>query len=183
MDLQTAPTRQQIVNRLRDMLVSEFDRRVVETSRRLPRRCQHHVLHTLDRRKVFEEEPNPEYNRITKGPGLPVLQVIGLCGLSIDNSEEWNGTICEEPEDAQRCPYFNPKGDKQTLLTEFSRDVRDPEWIRTNLPGAYELMWVLWDYCPPPLPWWKRLLFWTKRITLEPQLPPFDVAKLLEPKE
>lgn len=183
----TAPTRAEIEERLRDLVVSEFDRRVVEASRRLPRQCVHHVEHALDDRKYTEDvalggdEPNPNYNRITRGPWLPVVQTIGLCGLNIDDPESWNGTTCDEPIDAQRCPYFTPRWTRKNLVAQFKTDFEDLDWVRRSHPEVAALMWVLGRAEAPKLPWWKRIILRFRRIQLEPKQPPFNVEKLLEP--
>ena len=107
--------------------------------------------------------------------GLPVLQSIGLCGLGMEDAGSWNGDVCDEPVDAQRCPHFLPKQDKAELLETFKQQVMDPEWLRENLPEAYALLWVLEDAAPNyHLPWWKRLWFRFWRIRIEPAHPMGD---------
>jgi hypothetical protein len=115
-------------------------------------------------RKRVDGELNPNYNRIS----LAVVQdqSIGLCTLGKDTAEEWNGTICEDPIDAQRCPYFQSKTTKEDLSREFQEQTNDIGWLEHNLPEVYGLMWALSE--PVKLPWWKRLWFWALRIRIEP---------------
>jgi len=167
-----------ILDRIRHLLVDELDRRVEEASTRRPRYCVHNYRHNLDARKDVYGEPN-DYNRITDKQGQPVGQELGLCLLGAENVEEWKGTICEDDLDAQRCPYFTPIKDKDTLWEEFQRDVADPEWVESNLSAVHELLWVLDEYEVPRLPWWKRLWYrWVLKIEVVPVLAVDDPALL-----
>ena len=151
-------------DRARYLLTVELDRRVKLASRRLPHQCTHNYRHPVDVRKRVDGELNPNYNRIS----LAVVQdqSIGLCTLGKDTAEEWNGTICEDPIDAQRCPYFQSKTTKEDLSREFQEQTNDIGWLEHNLPEVYGLMWALSE--PVKLPWWKRLWFWALRIRIEP---------------
>lgn len=155
--------------RIRHLLTVELDRRVTLMVKRLPEHCVHNYRHPLDVRKTVDGHPNEQYNRIS----LPVVQqTIGLCTLGKDTPAEWNGTICEDPVDAQRCPYFNGKQTKESVLREFEEQLRDMNWVSQNLPEVHGLLWVL-EYEPVRLPWWKRVWFWVLKIHPEPlkQLP------------
>lgn len=163
--------------RVRFLLVEELNARVQLASRRLPHLCVHNYRHAMDVRKKVNDEANENYNRIS----LPVAQSIGLCMLGSDSPDDWQGTICEDPIDAQRCPYFNPRIDKKRLWDEFEHQLRDPEWLRTNMPEVYGLLWALDMQAPPPIPWWKQLWYKMLRIKIEPLQPPEDVSKLLPP--
>lgn len=169
--------------RLRALLVKELDRRVEEASKRLPRRCTHNHRQPLDARKTVDGEPNPNYNRITNGHGLPVLQTIGLCMLNADDPDnpEWNLTICEEPIDAQRCPFFEAKQDKATLLTEFWEQLETPGWVEEHMPGVAVLAWALDQATTPKLPWWKLMWFFLLRIRIEPVREVKNLDALLGP--
>lgn len=170
-----------IQDRIRYLLLDEFDRRVAQAHKRLPNRCQHNHRQELDPRKQVEDEPNPSYNRVDRRR-LPVVNEIGLCMLGSENPEEWPGNICEDPIDAERCPYFDPSQTKDGLLAEFTTQLGDLDWIQENLPDVYALLWVLDDDSPRNynLPWWKRVAFWFLRIRVEP-VRTHDVLKLLPP--
>jgi hypothetical protein len=166
-------TDEELRGRTRYLLSVELDRRVQLASKRLPHQCTHNYRHPVDVRKRVDGEPNSNYNRIS----LTVVQdqSIGLCTLGKDNPEEWNGTICEDPVDAQRCPYFQSKVTKEDLSREFQEQVEDMGWLERNLPEVYGLLWALSE--PVKLPWWKRLWFWALRIRTEPLK---NVPSLLE---
>lgn len=145
----------EVQDRIRYLLTLEVDRRVKEASARLPHLCRHNRRHSLDVRKEIAGDPNPEYNRIA-GKSLPV---IGLCMLGAEDPMSWPGTICEDPIDAQRCPYFTPTVNKEAVETQFKSELRDLDWVSTNLPEVYGLLWALGSATVPKLPWWKALLF------------------------
>lgn len=117
----------------------------------------------MDVRKKVDGEVNENYNRIAL---LVVQQSLGLCTLGMENPEQWNGTICEDPIDAQRCPYFTSKITKDDLRREFDIQVHDPLWLESNLPEVHGLVWALTRSVD--LPWWKRVWFWLLRIRTEP---------------
>lgn len=171
----------EIKDRLRKILVQEFDTRVQRAYSRLPRSCVHNHAQPLDARKIVDGSPNESYNRVSQGPGLPVVQTIGLCMYGASNPEDWNGTICEDPIDAKRCPYFTPKASKAQLLEEFRTQIRDPEWVQASMPEAAALMWALSQ--PVDLPWWRRLLYWAQSVRVEAQSEPFDLERLLPAKK
>lgn len=171
--------RSEVHNRLRGILVRELDRRVEEATKRLPHLCQHNHRQPLDGRRTVNGEPNELFNRVSRGRGLPVLQTIGFCMVGSNDPENWGGTICEDDIDAQRCPLFTSKTNKQKLWGEMLEDLRTPGWVEDNLPGAAELVWVLDRKAPIDLPWWKRLWFWALRIRIEPVAPPSNPARFL----
>jgi len=178
-------TAEDVRNRVVALLESELDRRVHAASERLPHRCAHNHRQPLDSRRRVGGEANGEFNRISRGTeggrGLPVIQSIGLCMLGSDNPEEWSGTICEDPVDAKRCPYFTPTTSKEELFAAFTSDLQDPVWIETNLPEVSTLLWVLEAMQVPRISWWKKLWFQLARIKIEPVNPAFDPARLLLP--
>ena len=105
-------TQSEIENRIRYLLSEALDRQVKEASRRLPVLCKHNYQHSLDTRRLVHGELNSNFNRITTECGDEVAQKIGLCFLGSEDPEQWGGTICDDPIDAQKCPYFNPLTDK-----------------------------------------------------------------------
>ena len=135
--------------RLRELLVSELQRRL--TREVLPELCSHNHRQPLDNRKMVYGDPNASYNRIGEtvddGEGhrvaLPVLQTMGLCMLGAESIEEWPGNICEEPIDAQRCPYFEYKVTRVKVYDTFVAEVSDPAWVEASLPAVHALLWVL----------------------------------------
>lgn len=170
-----------VESRIQYLLVQELNVRVQIAGRRLPHLCVHNHRQPLDVRKTVEGEHNEEYNRITRGPSLPVVSTIGLCMLGAENPSEWPGNICEDPIDAQRCPYFTPKIDKQTLWNGFAEQIRNAEWLQEHMPEVYGLLWSLNVAALPSLPWWKRVWYWILRIPIEPMVPHEDPVNLLPP--
>ena len=161
-------TNDDVRQKVRALILHEFNRRVAIAHKRLPNRCEHNHRQELDPRKAVEDEPNPSYNRVDR-THLPVLNEIGLCMLGSENPAEWPGTICEDPIDAERCPYFNPTQTKEGMMSEFVEQLQDIDWVAENMPDVMALLWVL-DDVPANyhLPWWKRVAFWFLRIRVEP---------------
>jgi len=169
-------TSDEIRARVRTLLLAELDARVEEASKRIPHKCTHNHRQELDARKEIAGEPNEGYNRNDRRH-LPMVRTIGLCMLGSDKAEEWSGTICDDPIDAQRCPYFTPSQSKESLLAQFQEQVEDAVWLQTHLPAVYELLWVLEQSNPNfHLPWWKRWWYALLRVRLEPVRP--DTAQL-----
>jgi hypothetical protein len=137
----------ELQNQIRILLDAELNRRLAESQSRLPTSCTHNHRQPLDERKLVDGHPNENYNRIS----LPVVQTIGLCMLGAEDPETWNGTICEDPIDAQRCPVFDPKRPVQAVRDEFHEQIRDLDWVRSNLPEIYGLLWVLGTEKPAPV--------------------------------
>jgi hypothetical protein len=135
----------EIEERLRVIVVTELRRRLEREV--LPHLCVHNRRQPLDHRRTVYGEPNAAYNRISAGVedgvSLPVLQTIGLCTLGAENPETWTGTICEEPLDAQRCPYFTYREARAEVYKEFVTNLRDPMWVEAHLPAAHALLWVM----------------------------------------
>jgi len=174
-------SRDEVQCRIRGILVEELDRRLGEAGRRLPHVCRYNYRHPLDVRRtvrldVLDDDPapNPHYNKISDNAG----QVMGLCTYGSEDPTEWNGDICEEPIDAQRCPMFVPIRSKDDVLQEFRRQLADPEWVAAHMPGLSELVWVL-DTLPPNIPWWRRVLWWFQRVRHEPLSTTESVTALL----
>jgi len=135
----------EVEDKLRAIVVQELQRRLSREV--LPHLCVHNRRQPLDHRRTVYGEPNESYNRISAGVEdgvvLPVLQTIGLCTLGAENPETWTGTICEEPLDAQRCPYFVYKQARADVYREFLENLRDPVWVEVHLPAAHALLWVI----------------------------------------
>jgi hypothetical protein len=168
----------QVLCRIRELLVEELDRRVSAAEQRLPLRCVYHCDIHLDARKEVYGEPN-DYNRITNDQGELVTQTLGVCRIGSEDPEVWSGTICEDALDAQRCPHFSPLVGKEELWVQFREDISDPLWVRDNLPAVEALLWVLGKPAPPSLPWWKRLWYrWVLRVEVTPPLAVEDPALL-----
>ncbi len=194
----------ELQNQIRILLDAELNQRLETALAKLPTSCIHNHRQPLDERKLVDGQPNEAYNRIVDARSLPVVQTIGLCMLGAENPEEWNGTICEDPIDAQRCPVFSPKFPKQAVIDKFHEQIRDLNWVHDHLPEIYGLLWVLgpekplepepapvepepeslpvpvvmdsMSPSPPTLPWWKRFICRLLRIDVGPQSP-----KLLPP--
>lgn len=145
-------TDEELRTRVREMVKADLKRRLDEASIKLPHLCTHNYRHALDSRKTLAGDPNENYNRIGDVKHLPLAQTMGLCMLGVEDPEQWMGTICDEPIDAQRCPYFDPKKNDQAITTEFWTQVKDPAWVEENLPAVAALLWVAGDPTPPPEP-------------------------------
>ncbi len=159
----------EIEARIRLLLAEALERKVAEASKRLPCRCTYNYQHNLDTRRQVEGDPNPNFNRITANEGEPVAQTIGLCMYGAQNPEDWKGDICEDPIDAQRCPYFQPALYKEAIWRDFQTMLQDHDRLRAELPEVYGLLWALDGYTSSlKLPWWKRLWFWFLRVRVEP---------------
>jgi hypothetical protein len=165
----------EILVRARELVQAEQERRLNEAQARLPRYCTHNHRQMLDSRSTIVGERNPTYNRISC-EGVPT---IGLCLLGADSPEEWQGTICEDPVDAQRCPYFNTINSKENVLTSLREDLTTPEWVAVHMPELSALLWVLEDTAIPKLSWFRRLLLHFHKFKVEPLRPAVDLEKLL----
>lgn len=166
----------EIKERVRGLLVNELNRRVRESTLRLPYKCTYNVVHPLDVRKTVGGEPNPNYNHIRPRLGN---QALGLCFYGAENLEEWPGNVCDEPIDAKRCPYFTPMVSKEDILAKFREDLGDASWLQENLPEVAGLLWVLELADPPRLPWWKKWWFRFLRIRVEPISSVYDLQSLI----
>lgn len=164
--------------RARELVAAELERRRQEAQLRLPHRCTHNHRQLLDVRPTVDGEPNPTYNRVLSDG----TQTIGLCMLGSENGEEWSGTICEDPVDAQRCPYYTPAKSLKELMAEAQQELTDPEWLTANMPELASLLWVLEDSALPRLPWVRRLMLNFRRFKVEPLKPSVDLIKLLPDK-
>lgn len=91
----------------------------------LPENCKHNQTHVGTNK---EEDGQEE---------------VGLCMLGHENIEEWPGNICEAPEKAEKCPFFNPKRSKEELIEEFKEEMKDPEVLAYEYPDIAALQWVL----------------------------------------
>lgn len=170
-------TRFEVESRLQGLLCEELDRRLHSISLRLPHNCTHNHRQPLDHRPFVDGEANPSFNRVTQGRKLPVAQTLGLCMLGSEDVEHWPGSICEDPIDAQRCPYFNPRHTRQQAYEDLLSDLQ-----KGDLPGEIQaLAWVVGQ--PPKLPWWKKLWAMIRRTSYEPLAPSEDVLALLPPAD
>jgi hypothetical protein len=168
-----------IENRVRALLCDELTRRVCEAKTRLPHLCTYNHRHPLDTRKSVEDMPNDTYNRISTNDGERIKQTIGLCMFNAEAPTLWPGNICEDPIDAQRCPYFQPPATKESIFKAFQVNVTNLDWVKANMPELYGLFWALDDSSNRRLPWWKLLWYRLVRINVAPVLPNYDMMKLL----
>lgn len=148
-------TQTEIEDRIRLLLKEELERCIAEAAEKLPHLCAHNHRQPLDTRKQVEGESNEGFNRITDRHGLPVLQTMGLCMMGAEHPEDWQGTICDEPIDAQRCPYFEVKRRAEVVEAELRQQMRDIDWVRKALPEVHALLWTLDASAlpaPPPEP-------------------------------
>ena len=144
---------EEIKRRAKELLNQELERRVAEAQSQVPHNCVHNIRQPLDTRRTVGGEPNPAYNRITAGRGLPVVQTIGLCGIGVEDPRVWQMNICDEPIDALRCPVFQSNRERQQIVSEFEALVKDDSWLREHLPEIYSLLWALsGDTLTPKLP-------------------------------
>ena len=175
--------------RIREILTRELDKRVEASVELLPVRCRHNHRQPLDTRKTVQGERNPGHNRVTRDvpkqayPGvfhLAVHQTIGLCMYGAEDPTQWQGTVCEDPIDAQRCvkgdrhpAIFEPLATREILSEEFHKQIQDHEWVQENLPEVFGLLWVLGteqNSVPPPEP--------EPVLTVTPESEPFTVTQV-----
>lgn len=166
-------TEQELKARVRELVAQELNHRITEAGRRLPSYCLHHFDHTLDSRKTVDGFPNPDYNRITTH-----LSVIGLCNLGVEDPESWNGTICDEEIDAKKCPKFQSIKKKSDIIAELESDLKNPVWLKENMPELSTLVWVL-SSVELRVPLWRRVLMFLRVIRVEPKAPSFDPSILM----
>jgi len=148
--------------------------RVKAAEARLPRFCKYHLEHSLDVRKQVGGEPNPRYNFIITS------RTLGLCVKGSEDPETWNGDICEDDVDAQRCPYFELKVTKEQLLTQVNKELSDLDWLKQNQPDVYALAWVLEE--TPKLSWWQRLWLKLRPLRVRRALPVVPLLPSGDPK-
>lgn len=135
----------EVEERVRAIVLAELKDRLER--RVLPHLCMHNRRQPLDHRRSVLGEPNRMYNRIAAGVEdgvvVPVAETIGLCMLGAEDPAQWGGTICEEPLDAQRCPYFVHRQSRADVYQEFVANLADPVWVEVHLPVVHSLLWVL----------------------------------------
>lgn len=135
----------ELEERVRTLVGEELQRRLAREV--LPHLCVHNHRQPLDHRRQLYGEINGAYNRISAGiedgVALPVLQTIGLCMIGAENPESWGGAICEEPIDAQRCPYFVYRRARAEVYAELVTELRDPDWVQAHLPAVHWLLWAV----------------------------------------
>ena len=166
--------------RIKTLLVEELQDRVREAQRRLPHLCVHNHAQIMDSTRELDGESNPGYNRLDRRH-LPVASSVGLCMLGAEDIDQWPGNICDEPLDAQRCPYFEAKLGKAELLSVFRTQVQSVDWLTENMPEVASLVWVLGDTpANHHLPWWARWWFWSLRLRKEPLQPHLLVEGVLD---
>lgn len=172
-------THEEVLEEARRLVYAEYEDRLINHSRRLPVNCLHNHRQPLDVRNLVLGARNPNYNRIAG-----TNQTLGLCMLtraqreageppevrnkSVPDAEDWNGDICEDPIDAQKCSYFNPTWTRWLVWEALQKDLTSPEWVENHMPRLAALQWVLDQ--PVPLTWVQRLkLYFTARRP-EPQV-------------
>ena len=165
----------EILTRARELVHAEREQRLSEAQRRLPHHCVHNHRQPLDVRRTVEGEPNPTFNRVS----AEGTQTIGLCMLGSNDPEEWQGTICEDPIDAQRCPFYTTMVNELEVLETLRQDLANPEWLGQNMPELSALLWVLDSQSLPSLSWFRRFLLKFRSFKIEPLRPAPDPAKLL----
>lgn len=154
----------EVQNRIRYLLMQEVDKQITEACAQLPRNCKYNHQQALDTRKEIEGEPNEGYNRLDD-PNAPT---IGLCLLGSENPEQWGGTICEDPIDAQRCTSFVLVHTSESISERFHAQIKDLDWVKEHLPEVYGLLWALGSETMPVLPWWKAL--WLRFMQIRPDV-------------
>lgn len=159
-----------VILEIRAEVLRLWEDRVKASTERIPHNCTHNHRQPLDLDSHIEGELNPGYNRIQReepGDGkvhLRMIPEIGICLYKADSVSDWAGTICDEPVDAARCPYFTPTETTETLWSKFLEDISNPLWVGKEAPRLSALLWVidkspkfaLTSYLPP---WWVRAVW------------------------
>lgn len=170
-------SRSEIKAWLHQLIQEELARRLQEAQTRLPHVCVHHHDQPLDYRKHVDGLLNPAYNRISSGRSLPVMQTIGLCMLNSESSEDWRGDICEDPEDALRCPYFQARETREEVVAKLASSLEhNPSDVSTEIAV---LCTVLDDQAVLWVPWWLRWWYWLRGWKIQDmEGPPRPVGEL-----
>lgn len=165
----------EILARAQELVSAEVDRRFLV--RRLPVLCMHNHRQPLDTRPTVNGEENDNFNTVSRdGP------TIGLCMLGAQKDKDghwvvsdadqedgkWNGTVCEDPIDAQRCPYFDTGRSREQVIEDLKKDISNIEWVNEHMPELAALLWALDTTALPRIPWLQRVLLPFRKVTLEP---------------
>lgn len=146
----------QLIDRIKVLLVAEWERRVLVRGTRTPEACRNHHWQDLNLRNTADGTPNDAYNRVAVEGGTRT----GLC-LYGSRTEEWSGTLCEDAVDAQRCPHFDPLWSPGLMYADYLLDLADLEWVSSSLAEVQILSWALETLPAPPAPSWvRRVLTW-----------------------
>lgn len=108
-----------VEEKLRDLRYEHLKSKMEENLTPVPENCKHNYQYTA------EDDDGEEVT-------------VGLCMLGSDNPQEWPGNVCDAPQTAEKCPFFEPKKSEEELKEEF-RDEID----RGEYPDLTALQWVL----------------------------------------
>lgn len=171
----------EIRSRIQLLLEQELERRVKESSRRIPRLCVHYYKHFLDTQREISGEPNPFYNRIVRDHDELAHGMLDLCLYGSENPGEWSGDMCETEKDAEACPHFEPILSKEKIELDFETILVDKKRLEEELPNVFELAWVI-DFVEAPvkMSWWAQLCRVFRR---RPSVVTSDLLNLLPPKK
>lgn len=175
----TMRSRTEIENTIKHRILQTYKRMRVEATKRLPDRCRYNHRQALDPAPKYLDVPNPGYNRVDRRR-LPIVPEMGFCMFGAEHAAEWQGNLCDEPIDAQRCALFTSKTTEEQDRQALIANLQDPRWVEDNLPDVAALLWVLGQqeasYTPPwYLRWWWALF----PVQLEPVVAPFDLNQVL----
>jgi len=96
-------------------------------------------------KKLLARKPeNCKYN--FRQPLKGENTTIGLCipeSSKEKNEVEWQGTICDQIEDAKSCLRFVCKLSKKRISKQFNQELEDEEVCREHYKDIYFLKWVL----------------------------------------
>ena len=96
-------------------------------------------------KKLLSRKPeNCKYN--FRQPLKGENTTIGLCisnNPKEKNEVEWQGTICDDSEDAKKCPRFICKFSKKGLAKILNEEIENEEVCREQYKDIYFLRWVL----------------------------------------
>ncbi len=74
---------------------------------------------------------------------------IGLCipdNRKEKNEVEWQGTICDDPEDAKKCDRYVCKFTKKRIAKEFDQEITEPEVCSEKYRDIFMLQWTLQEH-------------------------------------
>ena len=119
----------ELKRKLKQATFRVFQKRLEKELKIIPVNCVHNYRHRLDAN-----------NRINSNE----TNTIGLCMLCSSNPENWDGRICDKPEDI--CDQFEHKKTKVVIKEEVQYLLNDFEYVARNHKDVAALRWDLAEF-------------------------------------